>query len=184
MRILSSFTDFYDQAATKKLGTVTYHRKILFGTPGPKQLDSALSFPDPSGIIQRRYGFELDYLLIAGTLWPILRNRKVCAPVHSEAARREFPEMKGWESFTLSRISSNESALLQRAVGSPVARIAPSTHGKIWLYPDIPILANYGIEGTELPERVAAWIESWLTHNPQPVSEVPPATKPLPRRVR
>jgi len=180
MRILSSFSDFYDEAAAARSEPVTYYRSApLFPGPDGRPFDSKLTLPDEAGIISRRHSLKLDYLLIAGECWPIAKNRKGSRPISLKA----YPNMKEWEAFALQPFKSAEGSALQKAIGAPVARIGPYTPGKIWVYPTAPRLADYGLEETELPERVALWIESWLRHSPQ---EKPPELIPKhpARRIR
>ena len=169
MRILSSFSDFYDVAAAAKGREPVYHRRDpLFPGLAAVQLASHLDFPDPTGLIRRRYKFELDFLLITGTLWPILRTKSGAVfPVKSDVPQRKALDMRPWEVFALNPVGSIAATNLQTTIGAPIARIAPSTYGRVWVYPDSPRLETYGIQNVELPERVALWIELWLKRNPQ-----------------
>lgn len=181
MRILSSFTDFYDGSAARVDALITYRRKDLF-TEESRLFNSELEFPDATGQIQRRYNLEYSYVLLAGMLWPIITAPGL-APRPARLLRPEpLLDIQGWETSRLDAISSSVADQLQQSIGHPVARIAPDSPGRVRVYKDVPHLQSLGFDRAEIPARIALWIAAFLRRCPQATN--PERKAPIPTRPR
>lgn len=185
MRILSTFSDYYDKAAAARHDAVVYRRQKL--SDEPYVVESKLAFPKLIPGICARHSLTVEFLLIAGALWPIIHSGgKTPSPIHRLPVAEKNPlaeKLQPWERAELSPVHSAEASALQRQIGHPLARIAATQgSGFIMVYDEAPRLVDYGVDLAELPERIAGHIKQWLIQNTQ--ETLPVNVNPKPRRQR